>query len=153
MTKKPCTTMQLPESWDHDDGNVLWWRDGEPPWVGTPSDSDWPGDSYFAGWTRLPPPPDLTRPDGGVSLQNEEPVGRWTKMREGAWTAELRWGIHITLINVSDVDAWFVVIPRLIAGPVRGSAETALGAFGAKVDRLIADEIRDLGLPAELDIL
>ncbi|MFH1184494.1 MAG: hypothetical protein V1755_05585 [Chloroflexota bacterium] len=50
----PGAKLRKPESWHDDDGAVLWWRDGEPPWVGTPLDSDWRGDDYFAGWTALP---------------------------------------------------------------------------------------------------
>lgn len=43
--------------WHEDMGNVLWWRFpiSEPPWAGTPLDSDWPG--YHRWWTPLPPMP------------------------------------------------------------------------------------------------
>jgi hypothetical protein len=44
------------ESWTDDDGPVLWWRSGEPPWVGSPLEDEWQeyGAEYFDGWTPLP---------------------------------------------------------------------------------------------------
>jgi hypothetical protein len=43
--------------WHEDFGTVTWWRFpvNEPPWVGTPWDSDWPG--YHTHWTPAPPVP------------------------------------------------------------------------------------------------
>lgn len=47
--------------WHEDDGPVLWWAYddgqllGEPPYVGSPIDTDWPG--YHTHWTRLVVPP------------------------------------------------------------------------------------------------
>jgi hypothetical protein len=45
--------------WHCDDGPVLWWTFpvAEPPWVGTPLDSDWPG--YHTHWTPLVIPDEL----------------------------------------------------------------------------------------------
>jgi hypothetical protein len=45
------------EQWHEDDGPVLWWRFPvvEPPYAGTPNDSDWPG--YHTHFTSLPPAP------------------------------------------------------------------------------------------------
>jgi hypothetical protein len=42
------------ESWSDDDGVVLWWvfPIQEPPYVGSPLDSEWPG--YHTHWTPLP---------------------------------------------------------------------------------------------------
>jgi hypothetical protein len=46
------------DEYHEDYGNVVWWtwEDGEwlgePAWIGTPSDSDWPG--YHTHWTRHP---------------------------------------------------------------------------------------------------
>lgn len=39
--------------WHEDMGDVLWWKlpVEEPPWVGTPNDSDWRG--YHTHWTPL----------------------------------------------------------------------------------------------------
>lgn len=39
------------EEWDYEDGDVLWWKIPveEPPYVGTPDSSDWPG--YHTHWT------------------------------------------------------------------------------------------------------
>jgi hypothetical protein len=56
------------EKWHEDDGPVLWWRFPvvEPPYSGTPNDSDWPG--YHTHFTPLPPAPVAPTP----SL-NEEP--------------------------------------------------------------------------------
>jgi hypothetical protein len=50
------------ESWNDDDGVVLWWvfPIQEPPYVGSPLDSKWPG--YHTHWTPLPPFP--LDPDG-----------------------------------------------------------------------------------------
>lgn len=44
------------EQWDESEGNVLWWRfpSDEPPYVGTPLDSNWPG--YHTHWTPIPRP-------------------------------------------------------------------------------------------------
>lgn len=45
------------EQYHEDDGPALWWRFPilEPPYSGTPNDSDWPG--YHTHYTRLPPAP------------------------------------------------------------------------------------------------
>jgi len=45
------------ERYHEDDGPVLWWRFPvvEPPYSGTPDDSDWPG--YHTHYTPLPPSP------------------------------------------------------------------------------------------------
>ena len=50
------------ELWNDDDGDVLWWvfPIQEPPYVGSPLDSEWPG--YHTHWTPLPPLP--LDPDG-----------------------------------------------------------------------------------------
>lgn len=41
------------EEWDEARGSVLWWKLPicEPPWAGTPLDSDWPG--YHTHWTEI----------------------------------------------------------------------------------------------------
>lgn len=47
----------------HEDyGSVLWWTRPvcEPPFVGAPGDSDWPG--YHRWWTPLPPAPEKFTP-------------------------------------------------------------------------------------------
>lgn len=47
-----------PESeWHEDFGSVLWWffPMTEAPWVGGPTDANWPG--YHTHWTPLPPLP------------------------------------------------------------------------------------------------
>lgn len=40
------------EEWHEEIGDVLWWRlpVEEPPWCGTPLDSDWT-DGYYTHWT------------------------------------------------------------------------------------------------------
>jgi hypothetical protein len=45
------------EQWHEDDGPKLWWRFPveEPPYAGTPNDSDWLG--LHTHFTRLPPAP------------------------------------------------------------------------------------------------
>ena len=54
------------DEWHEDFGDVLWWRFpvDEPPYVGTPLDTDWPG--YHTHWTDipipLPPPPAGSEP-------------------------------------------------------------------------------------------
>ena len=52
------------EEWHEDFGNVLWWRFPveEPPYVGGPLDSDWPG--CHTHWTPIPLPeyPDRAYP-------------------------------------------------------------------------------------------
>jgi hypothetical protein len=51
--------------WCEECGSVLWWRFPimEPPWVGTPLDSDWPTvdedgqeQAYYTHWTSVPLP-------------------------------------------------------------------------------------------------
>ena len=56
-TLKTLSTPRPLSSWHDDDGAVLWWRIpvDEPPYCGTPGDSDWPG--YQTHWTPLPAPP------------------------------------------------------------------------------------------------
>jgi len=48
--------------WHEDTGNVTWWAFPvmEPPWIGTPGDSDWPG--HHTHWTPLPPIPKAPKP-------------------------------------------------------------------------------------------
>ena len=54
------------DEWHEDFGDVLWWcfPVDEPPYVGTPLDTDWPG--YHTHWTDipipLPPPPAGSEP-------------------------------------------------------------------------------------------
>lgn len=45
------------EHYHEDLGPVMWWRPplDEPPWVGTPLDSDWPG--HHTHFSALPPEP------------------------------------------------------------------------------------------------
>lgn len=47
-------TLRPESEWHEDVGPVLWWSlpIGEPPYSGTPLDSDWPG--YHTHWTRIP---------------------------------------------------------------------------------------------------
>lgn len=49
------------EEWHEDYGDVLWWTFpiAEPPYVGSPLCSDWPG--YHTHWTPLPPYPQPTK--------------------------------------------------------------------------------------------
>lgn len=51
------------EEWHEGEGAVMWWRFPmeEPPWAGTPLDSDWPG--YHTHWTPIPrlPAPSPTK--------------------------------------------------------------------------------------------
>ena len=53
------------DEWDEWNGNVLWWKFpiDEPPYVGTPLDTDWP--KYHTHWTPLgvPDMPLPARPD------------------------------------------------------------------------------------------
>lgn len=45
--------------WREDDGAVLWWTSpvNEPPWAGSPIDTDWPG--YHTHWTPIDVPRNL----------------------------------------------------------------------------------------------
>jgi hypothetical protein len=45
------------DEWHEDIGDVLWWffPIEEPPYCGTPNDSDWPG-SYLTHWSMIPIP-------------------------------------------------------------------------------------------------
>lgn len=47
--------------WSEDDGHVLWWRlpVTEPPYAGSPLDSDWPG--YHTHWTPIEEPEEIIR--------------------------------------------------------------------------------------------
>lgn len=46
-------TLHTIDEWHDDHGSVLWWHlpINEPPYVGQPGDSDWPG--YHTHWTML----------------------------------------------------------------------------------------------------
>lgn len=48
-----AATPQTLDEWHEDDGSVLWWVFPvcEPPWCGTPNDSEWPG--YHTHWTPI----------------------------------------------------------------------------------------------------
>jgi hypothetical protein len=59
MSRPTCdleklTTMRHRRHWHEDYGDVLWWTSPveEPPYCGTPLDTDWPG--YHRWWTPLP---------------------------------------------------------------------------------------------------
>jgi hypothetical protein len=57
---EPVVEVATPgEDYHEDLGPVLWWRFPveEPPWCGSPNDSDWPG--YHTHFTPLPPVPSL----------------------------------------------------------------------------------------------
>ena len=64
---RPITVARPLDEWHEDDGDVLWWRFPieEPPYVGSPLCSDWPG--YHTHFTRIccPTGPD----DAGRSRQ------------------------------------------------------------------------------------
>jgi hypothetical protein len=51
--------------WHEDIGPALWWffPMTEPPYVGGPTDSDWPG--YHTHWTPLPDVPTAADPSAG----------------------------------------------------------------------------------------
>jgi hypothetical protein len=59
------------DAWHDDDGPVLWWRFpiAEPPYCGTPGDSEWPDEEgCFTHWTRLALPDDsMYRADAGLA--------------------------------------------------------------------------------------
>jgi len=46
------TTLRPVDDWHDDVGDVLWWYPGEPPYCGSPLDTDWPG--YHEYFTLLP---------------------------------------------------------------------------------------------------
>ena len=52
------------DQWHEADGDVLWWRFPieEPPYVGSPLDTRWPG--YHTHWTRIVLPADPDRQSG-----------------------------------------------------------------------------------------
>lgn len=51
---------KLAEEWSEEDGNVIWHKFpiDEPPYVGTPLDSNWI-DDYYTHWQPLPPIPSI----------------------------------------------------------------------------------------------
>ena len=57
------------EEWHEDYGDVLWWKFPieEPPYVGSPLDSDWSG--YHTHWTPIEVP---EPPNGGADMRGEE---------------------------------------------------------------------------------
>ncbi|MFX3635436.1 MAG: Lar family restriction alleviation protein [Candidatus Pristimantibacillus sp.] len=59
--KRTSQTARLLEDWHEDYGDVLWWSFPieEPPYCGSPLDSDWP--DYHTHWTPLiiPEQPDV----------------------------------------------------------------------------------------------
>lgn len=57
MAEYKSTDIAWPlERWHEDMGPALWWKFpiDEPPYVGTPIDSDWPG--YHTHWSPIPIP-------------------------------------------------------------------------------------------------
>jgi hypothetical protein len=84
---QPLIARNLGE-WHEDDGPVMWWawngRDwaGEPAWIGTPNDSDWPG--YHTHWTGHPEQPIQ---DKRVEHSGSEPWygHRFCEVRKGLW--------------------------------------------------------------------
>lgn len=56
------------DDWHEDDGPVVWWTFpvNEPAWIGSPTDSDWPG--YHTHWTPHPavPPALAAQQQGGA---------------------------------------------------------------------------------------
>ena len=73
------------EEYDDDLGPVTWWRFpvDEPPWVGTPNDSDWPG--YHTHFTPQPPVPQVP-----AAAAPDRPL--WELMRD-AFAAGLGGGV------------------------------------------------------------
>jgi hypothetical protein len=64
---EPVVEVATPgEDYHEDLGPVLWWRFpvDEPPWCGSPNDSDWPG--YHTHFTQLPAVPTLPVPQQEV---------------------------------------------------------------------------------------
>ncbi|MGX4583348.1 hypothetical protein [Paenibacillus chitinolyticus] len=53
LLRRLSATPRPIDEWHEDDGAVLWWAFPieEPPFCGTPLDSDWPG--YHTHWTPL----------------------------------------------------------------------------------------------------
>lgn len=51
---KEANELTPEEEWHEDDGNVIWWKlpINEPPYVGTPLDSDFE-EGYYTHFTRL----------------------------------------------------------------------------------------------------
>jgi hypothetical protein len=53
---EPYVTPQPRDTWEEEDGPVLWWLlpVSEPPYCGTPLDDDFP--EYMTHWTQCPEP-------------------------------------------------------------------------------------------------
>ena len=62
VARSESTEAKPLSEWHEDTGNVTWWAFPvmEPPWIGTPGDSDWPG--HHTHWTPLPPIPKAPKP-------------------------------------------------------------------------------------------
>lgn len=75
-TPDPAPTAIPGEQYHEDMGDVTWWRFPveEPPWVGSPNDSDWPG--YHTHFTPLPPVP--VEPDPAPTADGGKPL--WKAM-------------------------------------------------------------------------
>jgi hypothetical protein len=69
--------------WHEDDGPVTWWKFpvDEPAWIGSPTDSDWPG--YHTHWTPHPPVR-LEAVDIGPVLKTESFDGELAALRKVA---------------------------------------------------------------------
>lgn len=68
MLRQLARPVAIPgEAYEIDMGDVMWWRFpiDEPPWLGTPGDSDWPG--YHTHFTPCPAEPVLPLPSGEAS--------------------------------------------------------------------------------------
>ena len=51
--REPRAVARPLDEWSEEDGDAIWWTLPvcEPPWIGMPSDCDWPG--YHTHWTPL----------------------------------------------------------------------------------------------------
>lgn len=67
QAREPMSARPLSE-YHEDHGPVVWWSFPvcEPAWIGTPTDSDWPG--YHTHWTPHPDVPGIgtDKPTGGA---------------------------------------------------------------------------------------
>lgn len=76
--------------WHEDYGSVIWWTFpiSEPPWVGTPLHSDWPG--YHTHWTPI------FMPSGPIRVQRRRLKG-WTMPANTIYVGRgSRWGNPFT---------------------------------------------------------
>jgi hypothetical protein len=150
MAETRATTAARPaDEWSDDDGPVLWWTFPveEPPYVGTPGDSGWPGDGVFTHWTPIPVPDD---PEDGLRRLTRFTDREREALREWVWigmhdhAGDLRRCIEMTRSGMhpspQDLDFWLGRVETLL-NDIQTIGGFVTRAYEANVDVPLPGEV------------